>query len=74
MDDTKKITIAITPAQLRRVQQLTQAAIEMTNRRNDVISAIVEHEMDADLTKYAIQLTDTAIVLSPISSIPAPPS
>ena len=65
-----KVRVPLTAAQLRRVQQLQQNALQAAAMRDAVLSAIIESVIDQDLTGWSIAFENSDIVLTP----PAPVS
>jgi len=65
---TEAVRIPVTAAQLRRIQQLQQNALQAAAMRDAVLSGIIEGVIDQDLTGWSIALESSEIVLTP----PAP--
>ena len=60
-----KVRVPLTAAQLRRVQQLQQNALQAAAMRDAVLSAIIESVIDQDLTAWKIEFRETELVLTP---------
>ena len=59
------VHVPLTAAQLRRIQQLQQAALQAAATRDAVLSAIIESVIDQDLTGWKIDFREHELVLTP---------